>query len=92
MSWRELHDLLDMPVSSDGDEHVLQPCYNIGPTADIHAAYPEGERYIVTMRRQPIVLVVCILLMASCIHAARLENGVLMVEGKPFFPLGSWCT
>ena len=92
MSWRELHDLLDMPVSSDGDKVVLQPCYNIASTADIHAAYPEGERYIVTMRRQPIVLVVCILLMANCIHAARLENGVLMVEGKPFYSLGSWCT
>ncbi|HOT37973.1 MAG TPA: hypothetical protein PLT86_15020, partial [Candidatus Latescibacteria bacterium] len=33
-------------------------------------------------------------LLAACAvragAAARLERGVLLVDGKPFFPLGSW--
>jgi len=31
-----------------------------------------------------------LLLLATTARAARLENGVLIVNGKPFFPLGSW--
>lgn len=33
-------------------------------------------------------LVMCAL--SATAFAARLENGVLMVDGKPFYPLGSW--